>query len=102
MRALIAVIPIPGSVIPEVDEIPSFFWGGGTDIGRGIAVDAGGIYVTGSTYSLDFPTENPFQPNLAGHPDVFVTKISPSNSGPARRSPAAYEPALSFSESQRP
>jgi Bacterial Ig-like domain (group 3)/Beta-propeller repeat len=42
------------------------------DEGAGIAVDAAGdAYVTGFTYSNDFPTENPLQPILGNPPDTF-------------------------------
>ena len=47
----------------------------------GIATDKfGNIYVTGSTGSTDFPTENPFQSTLQGGKDVIVTKFSPDGS----------------------
>jgi hypothetical protein len=46
-----------------------------------ITFDAfGNAYVTGLTYSLDFPTVNPLQPVLAGESDAFVTKISRNGS----------------------
>jgi len=54
-----------------------------TDKGNGIAVDAdGNAYLTGSTESSDFPTANPFQPNLGEgggilSGDAFVTKLNP-------------------------
>ena len=56
---------------------------------QGLALDSeGSAYVTGHTYSIDFPTENPFQSEppakLAGTPGVwptaFVTKFSPDGS----------------------
>jgi uncharacterized repeat protein (TIGR01451 family) len=54
------------------------------DKGYGIAVDsAGNAYVTGNTYSTNFPTKNPFQGAKAGGPDAsdaFVTKLSPTGS----------------------
>lgn len=60
----------------------TYLGGSGSDVGAGIAVDpARAIYVTGNTYSLDFPTQNPIQANnpgaLANFADAFVTKISP-------------------------
>ncbi len=51
---------------------------GGTNIdsGSGIAVDsAGSAYVTGRTYSTDFPTASPFDGSLSGDADAFVTKV---------------------------
>ncbi len=56
----------------------STFLGGTTeDFGQGIAVDgAGAAYLTGTTYSTNFPTQSPFQStNLGG--GAFVTKIAP-------------------------
>ncbi|MCP5108113.1 MAG: hypothetical protein GY950_32295, partial [bacterium] len=44
---------------------------------RSIAVDSeGSAYVTGGTYSTDFPLQNPFQ-EMNGWDDGFVTKFSP-------------------------
>ena len=44
-----------------------------------IAVDPrGSAYVTGSTQSANFPTKNPFQPNLKGSVDAFVAKLTPA------------------------
>ena len=52
-----------------------------SDQGRGIAVDTNGnAYITGSTLSSYFPTQNPFQGNKAGSWDAFVTKIDASGS----------------------
>ena len=56
------------------------------DVASGVAVDAAGnAYFTGMTTSTDFPTVNPFQPNLGrsgavfGIPtDAFVAKLNPS------------------------
>jgi Beta-propeller repeat len=57
---------------------------------QGIAVDsAGSAYVTGTTFSIDFPTRNPYQSappaKLGGQPSgsfasAFVTKFSPDGS----------------------
>lgn len=55
---------------------------GGSDVDEGtdIAVDAAGsAYVTGSTYSADFPVQGAFQSargGPAGENDAFVTKLS--------------------------
>jgi uncharacterized repeat protein (TIGR01451 family) len=55
---------------------------GGTsyDYGYGVAVDgAGNAYITGYTYSTDFPTTpGAYQPNYAGNYDAFVTKLNPT------------------------
>src|SRR5262249_53401688 len=52
------------------------------DFSRGIAVDgAGNAYLTGSTYSTDFPTTNAFQPTKGGNGlNAFVTKVSSDGS----------------------
>jgi len=65
----------------------STYVGGSTfDQGFAIAVDSGGnAYVTGITYSGDFPTMNAFQSTL-GSPyagNAFVTKLNPSLTGAA-------------------
>ncbi len=57
----------------------SYLGGSSNDYGQGIAVDSqGSAYVTGLTYSVDFPTENPiYGPELNGNPyEVFVTKFN--------------------------
>ena len=51
------------------------------DIGRSIAVDtSGNAYITGWTYSSDFPTVNPLQAALKGGKDVIVAKLSADGS----------------------
>jgi hypothetical protein len=48
---------------------------------RGIAVDSGGNpYVTGITWSADFPTANPLQASFAGYNDAFVAKLNAAGS----------------------
>ena len=37
-------------------------------------------FVTGYTYSTNFPTKNPLQPSNAGHGDAFVTKFNAAGS----------------------
>lgn len=56
----------------------TYLGGGLKDVATGIAVDdAGNAYVTGSSYSSDFPVANPLQPVLSGSSDVFVAKLNP-------------------------
>ena len=50
--------------------------GGG---GSAITVDgAGSAYVTGSTYSTNFPTQSAYQAMLQGNRNAFVTKLTPA------------------------
>ncbi|MFB3778210.1 MAG: SBBP repeat-containing protein [Bryobacteraceae bacterium] len=59
----------------------TYLGGSDDDSGYGIAVDTGGsAYVTGLTWSWDFPVQSPWQPTEAGSCDVFVTKLSPAGS----------------------
>jgi len=59
----------------------TYLGGSGGDRGHGIAVDSSGnAYVTGETYSTDFPTKNAFQRTFGGEWDAFVTKLNPSGS----------------------
>ena len=62
----------------------TFLGGNGTDVGQGIVLknDTDAI-VTGYTTSLDFPNVTPFQQNLSGGSDVFVTELSYTGSGDA-------------------
>ena len=54
----------------------TYLGGSGDDFGRGIAFRTGGIYVTGQTYSTNFPTSTgAFQTGFKGSSDAFVTKI---------------------------
>jgi len=58
----------------------TYLGGGSSDYGCGIAVDgSGNAYVTGTAYSSDFPTLNPYQTDQGGE-DAFVTKLSSSGS----------------------
>jgi hypothetical protein len=59
----------------------TYLGGNLNDTGFGIAVDsAGDAYVTGLTYSSNFPTMDPLQPANDGGGDAFVSKINPSGS----------------------
>ena len=65
-------------VIDPMLVYSTYLGGNNDDVGYAIAVDASGAaYVTGVTYSTDFPTLNPYQPYQGGW-DVFVTKLSAS------------------------
>ncbi len=55
----------------------TFIGGRGSDTGRGIAVDgAGNAYLTGQTFSSDFPTTaSAFSRKISGKADAFVVKL---------------------------
>jgi len=55
----------------------TYLGGSSADSGQGIAVDLGGnAYVTGFTYSTNFPVDNAYQGNNAGSVDAFITKYT--------------------------
>jgi hypothetical protein len=57
----------------------TYLGGSATDNGYRIAVDTdGSAFVTGTTYSANFPTQNPYQPNRLGANDAFVTRFAPN------------------------
>ena len=61
----------------------TYLGGADHDVGNGIAVDgAGGVYVTGVTYSNDFPTTaGATDQTLDGVGDAFIAKLQLSNQG---------------------
>src|SRR6266540_3392491 len=63
----------------------STYLGGSADEeGNGLALDgSGNVYLTGRTYSSNFPTKNARQTSRAGNADAFVTKLNPSANGSA-------------------
>ena len=55
----------------------TYLGGTGNDWGSHIAVDgAGNAYVTGGTYSIDFPLQKALNSSLAGGEDAFVAEIA--------------------------
>jgi len=59
----------------------TYLGGDNWDYGTGIAVDTGGnVYITGYTYSPNFPLKSPIQAAYAGDGDAFVTKVNSSGS----------------------
>ncbi|TLD41083.1 MAG: Phage tail fiber protein [Candidatus Jettenia ecosi] len=64
-------------VIDPILVYSTYLGGSDEDSGVDIAVDtAGNAYITGSTGSTDFPTDNAFDESLTGSRDVFVTKLN--------------------------
>ena len=58
----------------------TYLGGGAADFGTSVAVDLqGNSYIAGETASTDFPlsTATPFQPNLSGTTDAFLSKLGP-------------------------
>jgi hypothetical protein len=59
-------------------QYSTYLGGSGGDYGKGIAVDDSGYaYITGDTFSSNFPTQSPVQGTNAGAGDAFVTKTIP-------------------------
>ncbi len=59
----------------------TFLGGDRAEEARGIAIDPlGNVYVTGYTFSLNFPTANALQRNYGGNVDAFVTKYNATGS----------------------
>ena len=59
----------------------TYLGGSSEDRGQGIAVDAAGnAYVTGKTWSIDFPVVDGYQTALANGPDAFVAVLNADGS----------------------
>lgn len=75
--AFVAKINATGSAL----VYSTFLGGNRTDEARAIAVDAlGNAYITGYTFSIDFPSANALQRQYGGNVDAFVTKINATGS----------------------
>ena len=60
----------------------TYLGGSSADSGQGITVDVGGnAYVTGYTFSTNFPTFNAYQSTSGGSVDVFVASIKANGLG---------------------
>lgn len=72
--AFVAKVSAAGSLLYS-----TYLGGSNNDHGAAIAVDgSGSAYVTGGTFSRDFPTRTPYQAVLKGSGDAFVAKLLPS------------------------
>ena len=57
----------------------TFIGGNSSDYGTSIALDLWyNIYITGYTYSTDFPTKNAYDTSSNGSTDLFIAKFDPS------------------------
>jgi hypothetical protein len=66
-------------VIDPVFVFSTYLAGSNADYATAVTTDtAGNIYLTGYTYSLDFPVENGVQPARSGSPSAFVSKLDPT------------------------
>jgi RHS repeat-associated protein len=77
------LLPGPSAQTASASDLlyASFLGGSDSDKGRSIAVDtSGNIYVSGETYSTNFPTVNPIQATSGGSRDAFVTKLNAAGS----------------------
>jgi hypothetical protein len=71
-------------IIDPVLSYSTYLSGSQGESGYALAVDSkGNAYVTGLTFSADFPTKNPFQSscNCGNGPDVFVSKLNSTGTG---------------------
>jgi hypothetical protein len=69
----VAMLDPKGSALP----FSSFLGGSSADLAKDVAVSLAGVaFVTGWTYSPNFPTKNPLQSTPGGAPDVFVAVLS--------------------------
>jgi hypothetical protein len=63
-------------VIDPVLNYSTYLGGNGGDAGNAVALDDQyNAYVTGSTASTNFPTDNPYQKTYGGNTDAFVTEV---------------------------
>ena len=91
----------PSGAGPADLTYATFLGGSSNDGGHGIAVDgSGGVYVTGYTYSSDFPTTpGAFDTTFnGGDYDVFVVKLNPSGAGRADLAYATFLGGSSYDD----
>ncbi len=57
----------------------TYLGGNNQERAQGMAVDAtGAVFVSGFTWSIDFPVTNAIQRTMTGRPDAFLAKLSPA------------------------
>jgi len=79
-EAFVGKISATGNTI----EYLTYLGGSDEEIGYGVAVDrTANAYVTGLTYSTNFPVVNPLQPTYGGAGDAFFAKVNTNGSGPS-------------------
>jgi hypothetical protein len=70
----------PLIIDPEL-TYSTYLGGGLSDSGYSIAIDSSGnAYITGTTFSANFPTQDPYQTDNEGNSDAFVVKLNPGGS----------------------
>ncbi|MFH2142450.1 MAG: SBBP repeat-containing protein [Bacteroidota bacterium] len=65
---------------PQINELvySTYLGGNNTDWCYDMAIDSyNNLYITGETEFTDFPIKNPYQGNLSGSADAFITKLTP-------------------------
>jgi len=56
----------------------TYLGGSGSERGWDVSIDlSGSAYITGQTDSDNFPTKNPYQSEISGETDIFITKLTP-------------------------
>jgi len=88
--AFVSVLNASGSSL----DFSTYLGGSLDEVGRGISLDpSGNAYVTGGTFSVDFPTTSgSYQPSYGGGPyDAFVTKFGFSLAPFVALSPSSYD-----------
>ena len=82
-RAALSPPPRSAQDVPQALRLGTYLGGGDRDWINSVAVDSdGAVYVTGATFSADFPTQGPgASSSLSGNCDAFVAKLEVSSDG---------------------